>query len=705
MSGKVSPSGPRPMGPVKNRSCTDIICLLLFLFFLGGWGIVGYFAFTTGHPEQLIYPTDSNGNLCGRTQGYENKTKLFFFDLSRCASPTVVLTGCPTPQVCVEKCPAETFVPIPELLSSDAEAEIKKKLICHDGTDVEGSSLSDLIIGEKCAPYYVRMVSIGNRCVPSLPYNVNEKNELIADANNNKANVTYGDLMSGTQKLASILGAKDSDDPDATWLTTTILTAARVCKDLMESWWIILSAFVIVMITCLLWIFIMRFITGTMVWISVVVFLGLLVFSFYYSYMQYQMLKKIPESNLSPFAVQFTTNFSYYLELSGTWMFFMVVIAVVFVIFLLMMIFLRNRINLAVALIAHGSKAVAAIPMSLLFPIIPYMLQLAFAAYFVAVTVGISSSGGAYKILRDNSTTCCPVYYNNSICLPEVFRETCRSCPGVECKFFPGDNLIYGLHAYNLFGFFWSMCFATSLAELVLAGAFASWYWTFRKPKDVPLFPLWTSFYRAIRYHLGTLAFGSLLIAIIQFVRAMLEWLDRKLKKYHDNWISRCLICCCKCCLWMLEKFMRFINRNAYIITAIRGTNFFSSAREAVSLIMRNLARVWVLDKVTDLMLLIGRLVICIGIGILSNYVLTGGVPQLNSELPQLSYQIVPIVVIVIGSYFITGAFFGVYAMAVDTMFLSFLIDCENNDGSEDRPYYMSKDLMEILGKRNMKAV
>ncbi|KAK2706077.1 hypothetical protein QYM36_016185, partial [Artemia franciscana] len=73
---------------------------------------------------------------------------------------------------------------------------------------------------------------------------------------------------------------------------------------------------------------------------------------------------------------------------------------------------------------------------------------------------------------------------------------------------------------------------------------------------------------------------------------------------------------------------------------------------------------------VTDLMLLIGRLVICIGIGILYNYVFTGGVPQLNSELPQLSYKIVPIVVI--GSYFITGAFFGVYAMAVDTMFLSF---------------------------------
>ena len=26
----------------------------------------------------------------------------------------------------------------------------------------------------------------------------------------------------------------------------------------------------------------------------------------------------------------------------------------------------------------------------------------------------------------------------------------------------------------------------------------------------------------------------------------------------------------CKCCLWCLEKFMRFINRNAYIVCAIK---------------------------------------------------------------------------------------------------------------------------------------
>ena len=43
---------------------------------------------------------------------------------------------------------------------------------------------------------------------------------------------------------------------------------------------------------------------------------------------------------------------------------------------------------------------------------------------------------------------------------------------------------------------------------------------------------------------------------------------------------------------------MKFINRNAYILTAINGTNFCSSAKEAFSLILRNCVRVVVLDKV-----------------------------------------------------------------------------------------------------------
>lgn len=51
----------------------------------------------------------------------------------------------------------------------------------------------------------------------------------------------------------------------------------------------------------------------------------------------------------------------------------------------------------------------------------------------------------------------------------------------------------------------------------------------------------------------------------------------------------------------------------------------------------------------------------------------------------------------------VASAFFSVYNMAIDTVFLSFLEDSERNDGSPEKPYYMNKSLRKILGKKNKK--
>ena len=55
--------------------------------------------FTLGNPEKLIHPTDSDGRICGFDDAVKDKPFLFFFDLTKCANPIVLTTGCPTPQV------------------------------------------------------------------------------------------------------------------------------------------------------------------------------------------------------------------------------------------------------------------------------------------------------------------------------------------------------------------------------------------------------------------------------------------------------------------------------------------------------------------------------------------------------------------------------------------------------------------------------
>lgn len=45
------------------------------------------------------------------------------------------------------------------------------------------------------------------------------------------------------------------------------------------------------------------------------------------------------------------------------------------------------------------------------------------------------------------------------------------------------------------------------------------------------------------RYHLGTLAFGSLIVAIVQIIRVILEYIDQKLKG-ADNAAAKFFIKC-----------------------------------------------------------------------------------------------------------------------------------------------------------------
>ena len=86
-------------GPMKEgRSCTDIICLLLFIVYMLGWIAVGIYGFMHGNPWRIIYPSNSDGDICG-SGDLSDKPYLLFFDLSRCAKPTVSFSGCPTPQV------------------------------------------------------------------------------------------------------------------------------------------------------------------------------------------------------------------------------------------------------------------------------------------------------------------------------------------------------------------------------------------------------------------------------------------------------------------------------------------------------------------------------------------------------------------------------------------------------------------------------
>lgn len=695
---------PVPTGPAKRRSCTDILCVLIFLVFIAGWVGVGVIGFQGGNPEQLVYPSNSNGEICGRGT-FEGEPNLFFQDLTKCLSLTAVF-GCPTPQVCVKSCPQETTslyayaqwlnggLPGPNpfdkfnvtaqkqyCVPSVTEEEWKEAV-----ADTTGQGLIKLVKERKCPAYTLGSIPIAGRCVPDFGLIKDKKNgTLMTDQNENEIKTDENNGVNAETVFEAIEYLVD--------LLNLRGFAEKVWADLVDSKWMILAGQGLSVVVAFVWIFLMRFLAGIMVWLSLFMTIGLLGVSTAYSWIRYDSLRTDPDANGSILGINpITQDLSTYLELRDTWLVFFIVSVVLLVVILLVTLFLRTRIRLAIALIAEASKAVGSIMSSVFFPIITFLFELVVMAWFVFVCMYLASSSEKQYILVGDGCG------DQKACDPNDFYDTV-TCQCIFYKLGPNDEKNY-LQIYNIFGLFWGLCFVAALGEMVLAGAFSSWYWVLDK-SNTPTFPIVGSFGRTFRYHTGTLAFGSLIIAIIKMIRLALQYIQDKLEeKGADNPVVKAILCLCKCCFWCLEKFMKFINRNAYIFTAIYGSNFCKSAKEAFSLIIRNMVRVAVLDKVTDFLLFLGKLVITSVVAISSFWYFSGGLSQqvpLDLAEPKLNYYFVPVIIITIGAYFIASCFFSVYAMAVDTLFLCFLVDLEKNDGSKEKPYFMSKKLMSIL--------
>ncbi|XP_013780971.2 choline transporter-like protein 2 isoform X1 [Limulus polyphemus] len=523
---------PEFRGPIKNRSCTDILCLFLFLAFIAGWVVVAGFAYKHGDPRQLLYPTDSEGRICGKGE-FEDKPYLFFFDLTKCIRGiSSVLRGCPTPQVCVKRCPNSTFSTYPyiyidviSLKKTDEIKKLKEKMICKNESLKNSQTIESLVKSGNCAPFYLKSSPLGGRCIPELFTKLGSaiiddlSKDSLKDENGN--NITTSVVEKAGKALALILNARQVGE--------------RIFQDFSRVWWILILLLLASMVLSFIWILLMRLVAGVMVWLSIICVTGLLGFGCYYSVKKYMSLEDQPGSDA---AFSFTTNLKSYLALRDTWLAFAIISGVLLTILLLLLIFLRKRILIAIALIKEGSRAVGTMMSSLFFPIIPYIFLFALFVFWGSVAMYIASAGRPSYRIASNGSTELDLKIGNK-CDPENFDET-EEQNGVMCIFtsYDGDPNLFRAQIYNLFGLFWGMFFIVGVGQVSLAGAFASYYWSFNKPKDVPSFAVGLGFWRCTRYHLGSVAFGSLIIAIVRMIRVMLEYVDHKLKKY-DNKVAK----------------------------------------------------------------------------------------------------------------------------------------------------------------------
>ncbi|PVD23520.1 hypothetical protein C0Q70_16792 [Pomacea canaliculata] len=349
--------------------------------------------------------------------------------------------------------------------------------------------------------------------------------------------------------------------------------------------------------------------------------------------------------------------YTYSTDKTETWLGISIAATIIAVIILLILLVMRKRIKLVVQLFKEADKAVTKMPCLLLQP------------FMTLLILGGSLAGFCYIFL--------------------FFVTASKQTNKYFQSMSPGNLMfllnLWGLFVYYLLGLLWVTQFIVDCERLTVSSAVALWYFT--RDKSSLASPISTSFYRLIRFHLGSVAFGSLIIAIVILIRWILSYINGRLKG-SSSLPAKFLLKCMICCLWCFENVLKFLSSNAYIEIAIYGYGFCKAARKAFMVIASNALRVAAINSVGDFVLFLAK------VGIVTVVVVVG--IELFRGRDEVHYVWLPITLASIVAYIIASCFLGVYEMIIDAVFICFVEDCEMNDGVS-KPYFMSMGLMKFL--------
>ncbi len=462
--------------------------------------------------------------------------------------------------------------------------------------------------------------------------------------------------------------------------TSSAETTSRIISDLFITWPVIFGAVFVAVIFSFIYVRCMRIscCRKIIVW---GVFLALVVGGFF---LGWSLLKYAQEAKTSTVEVK---NRVLAAQVTG-W----IVIALT-VVFMLVVFFLRARINIALAVTGAAAAALGQMKQLILFPILPFFMLVAFAVYWIITALYLFSVKTSQVKSLPSEYQLIPYFNNNNF--------TTYISYDWETRF-------QKLFAYHFFHFLWCLQFLIYLTFMTIAGAIANWYFSkptptndeVREEGDQPgqlsTSPVCGAFYRVIRFHLGTVAFGALLIAVIQFIRAVLYYIERKTKN-RENCALRCTFCVIQCCLRCFQKCIDYVSRNALAWSAIRGDNFCYSACASVGLILSNAGRAAAMNLVGNFILLFGK--ICISL------VTTGiaGLIIMYSYHDDISSTIMPLVIIFILSFAVATLFMELFETALDTMFLCVMAD--KNGDFAPKALRDALDLAEGQAKKEQDAV
>lgn len=429
----------------------------------------------------------------------------------------------------------------------------------------------------------------------------------------------------------------------------------KVLSDVYMCWREIIALCIIALVVAFLVVLVMRFLASVVVWVIVVLaIIGSLVGTAFLWWTWFRLPSegdKVERYHIPIISVDVKNK--------TTFLVFSIAATVLTVILLLILLVMRKRIALVVALFHEAGKCLIDIPLLLIQPLWTFVVLFVFLVYWVLILAYVATLG------TPTAST---------------------SKEGFERVQYVRESFPKQFWWIHVIGLIWTSEFILASQQFVIAGAVANWF--FRANKKQLGCPLGGAIKNLLFHHMGSIAFGSLIITIVKIPRYILMYIQTKCEA-SQNACAKCCLKSCICCLWCLEKLLKFLNQNAYTIIAIEGTNFCSAAQKAFSILTSNILRVAAINSVGAFVLFLGKVGVTAGTCAIAVVWLR--------NLQTLHYFAIPVFFVSVFSFLIAHCFLSVYEMVVDALLMCFCVDSDINDGSPGREYYMSASLMEFV--------
>jgi len=340
---------------------------------------------------------------------------------------------------------------------------------------------------------------------------------------------------------------------------------------------------------------------------------------------------------------------------------------------------LWSRIKLAIAINEVAAMFVVHTPHIILVPIIQALIGIIWCGIWMFLAAFLLSQvpddyvpTGSFKTYAeaygtDDTAGKCTDSYPAGFVWKDADGSDCIT-KGECWKCAPPRYMFDQRFAFSFFCFLWDNAFFVACGQCIIAGAVGVWFFLPEDKKGEAgsaKSGVCTAVYNVFRYHPGSMAFGAFILAVVQFLKYLMQYLAKQAEA-QKNKACACILKCLAYCLWCFEKCIKFLNKNAYIQVALMSTPFCESAKNAFFLILRNAARFGVMGSLGTVIRFIGKAFVIATTAILGLLVLQGMKPDVQTPVVLvLCYAFI--------GWFVGSLFMNVFGLAVDSTLQCFI--------------------------------